>query len=60
MKVVGIVQTRTGSSRLPGKVLKPVLGVPVLEWCIERLRQCERLDEVVIATTDGLEFHIPL
>lgn len=51
MKIVGIVQARMGSSRLPGKILIPVLGVPVLEWCIERLRRCKRLDEVVIATT---------
>ncbi len=54
MKVVGIVQTRMGSSRLPGKVLKPVLGVPVLEWCMERLLHCRNIAEVVIATTEHL------
>lgn len=52
MKIVGIVQTRMGSSRLPGKVLKPVLGTPVLEWCMERLLRCKNIAEVVIATTE--------
>lgn len=51
MKIVGIVQARMGSSRLPGKILMPVLGIPVLQWCIERLLKCKMLDEVVIATT---------
>jgi len=52
MKVVGIVQTRMGSSRLPGKVLKPVLNVPILERTMERLLRVKKLDEVVIATTE--------
>lgn len=51
MKVVGVVQARMGSSRLPGKIMRQVLGVPLLEWCMERLRRCKTLDEVVIATT---------
>lgn len=52
MKVVGVVQTRMGSSRLPGKVLMPVMGIPVLEWCMERLLCCKLIQEVVIATTE--------
>jgi len=52
VKVVGIVQTRMGSSRLPGKVLKPVLGISILEHAIERLLRSKKLDEVVIATTE--------
>lgn len=40
-----------GSSRLPGKVLQPLAGVPMVFRVIERLRRAETLDEVVIATS---------
>lgn len=51
MRTVIIVQARMTSTRLPGKVLKPVLGKPLLEYQIERLRRVQRADAVVIATT---------
>lgn len=47
-----IVQARMGSSRLPGKVLKPILGRPLLSYQLERLRRCKAADRLVIATTD--------
>ena len=52
MKIVGTIQARMGSSRLPGKTLAPILGRPMLERMIERLRRIPQLDEIVIATTD--------
>lgn len=39
------------SSRLPGKVLKPILGKPVLELMVERLKRVPSLDGIVLATT---------
>jgi len=51
MKVVAVVQARTGSSRLPGKVLLPVLGRPVLQRMLERLAATTELDEILVATT---------
>src|SRR3954469_7998476 len=39
------------SSRLPGKVLLPVLGRPLLELMVERLRRARRIDTIVLATT---------
>lgn len=39
------------SSRLPGKVLLPVLGRPMLQHLVERLRAVPSLDEIVLATT---------
>lgn len=49
--IVAILQARMSSSRLPGKVLKPIVGKPVLELQIERLKRCQRLDKLVIATS---------
>lgn len=50
--VVCILQARTGSTRLPRKVLLDVLGKPMLQRQIERLRLCAALDRIVLATTD--------
>lgn len=51
MRTVAIVQARTGSTRLPGKVLLPLLGRPVLEHVVRRVRRARTLDDVVVATT---------
>jgi len=51
MTIVGIIQARTGSTRLPGKVLLPLGGRTVLERMIERVRAARQLDELVVATT---------
>ena len=51
MRVVGIVQARMGSSRLPGKVMMSVAGAPLLARMIERVRAAQSLDKVVVATT---------
>ncbi len=40
------------STRLPGKVLAPVLGKPVLVLILERLRRCRTLRRIVVATSD--------
>lgn len=51
MKVLASIQARLGSSRLPGKVLKPIAGVPMLLRHVDRLRRSRLIDEVVVATT---------
>lgn len=50
-KTAIIVQTRMTSTRLPGKVLKEVLGKTLLEYLIERLRRVELANAMIIATT---------
>ncbi|MGI0492185.1 cytidylyltransferase domain-containing protein [Alkalinema pantanalense CENA528] len=51
MKTVIIVQARMTSTRLPGKVLKTVLGKPLLEYQMERLQRVTLADQIVVATT---------
>ncbi len=51
MRVLGVLQARMGSSRLPGKVLMDLAGRPVLEWAVRRLRRAATLDELVVATS---------
>jgi spore coat polysaccharide biosynthesis protein SpsF len=48
---VAVVQARTGSTRLPGKVMLPLLGEPVLTHVMRRAARARTLDEVVVATT---------
>jgi spore coat polysaccharide biosynthesis protein SpsF len=55
MKIVGIIQARMGSTRLPGKVLRPLAGEPMLARCVRRLLHARTLDQVVVATTTGKE-----
>ncbi|ABK60447.1 cytidylyltransferase domain-containing protein [Clostridium novyi] len=55
LKVVCIIQARTGSTRLPGKVLKKICGKTVLQHDIDRIRRIKNIDEIVIATTDKSE-----
>jgi spore coat polysaccharide biosynthesis protein SpsF len=50
-RTVAIIQARTGSSRLPDKVLEPLLGAPILVHVVERTSRARLLDEVVVATT---------
>lgn len=50
-RFVASIEARLGSSRLPGKVLKDVQGEPALTRLLRRLRRCERLDDIVLATT---------
>jgi len=55
MKIVATVQVRMGSSRLPGKALISVHGKPLLGHLLDRLELCQRLDEIVVATSTRQE-----
>ncbi|HYD79817.1 MAG TPA: glycosyltransferase family protein [Paucimonas sp.] len=59
MRTVVIVQARMTSTRLPGKVLKEVLGKPLLEYLVERLRRVRLADAFAIATTTN-ETDLPI
>jgi spore coat polysaccharide biosynthesis protein SpsF len=51
-RIVGILQARMSSSRLPGKVLKQVQGKSCLAHQMARVSRSKLLEKVVIATTD--------
>lgn len=50
-KTVAIVQARMTSSRLPGKVLNPLCGMPMIVFMLHRVAQAECVDEVILATS---------
>ena len=52
VRPIAIVQAHIGSSRLPGKVMLPLGGEPILVRVVERLRFVEALADVVVATGD--------
>lgn len=63
MKIVAIVQARTGSTRLPNKVMKSIEGVPVIEILLSRLHRSKKVNQIVVATTnlardDGLASYV--
>ena len=50
-RIVAIIQARMGSTRFPGKVLRPVAGRPLLWHIVHRLKASRLIDEIAIATT---------
>lgn len=53
--IAAIVQARMTSSRLPGKVLKEIMGTPILAYLIERLTFSKLIDKIILATTTNKE-----
>ena len=52
MKIVGIIQARTASKRLPGKVLLKVMGKPLIILMLERVSRSKLIDSLWLATSD--------
>jgi spore coat polysaccharide biosynthesis protein SpsF len=50
-RIVAVIQARTGSTRLPRKVLRPLGDRPVLAWVVGAARDSGACDDVVVATT---------
>ncbi|NOZ65682.1 MAG: NTP transferase domain-containing protein [Alphaproteobacteria bacterium] len=50
-RIAATIEARMTSSRLPGKVLMPCLGKPMLDHMVERVRRAAVLDDIIIATT---------
>lgn len=54
-KTVASIEARMTSSRLPGKVLMPINGIPALELMLKRISTSKLLDEIIVATTINIE-----
>lgn len=55
MNIVTVIQARISSTRLPGKVLLPILGKPLLIRMIERVMRAKLIGTLVIATSTNSE-----
>lgn len=53
--IVAILQARMSSTRLPGKVLMPLVRQPMIVRQIERVARARKIDKLVVATSDGRE-----
>ncbi len=51
MKIAALIEARMTSSRLPGKVLLPACGRPLLDHMIDRLQRMHTIHEIIVATT---------
>ena len=52
LKIVTVIQARTGSSRLPNKVMMSLSGAPLLIRMVERVKRSKLTGTIVVATTD--------
>ncbi|WP_425996619.1 cytidylyltransferase domain-containing protein [Caulobacter sp. DWR1-3-2b1] len=50
--ILAVLQARMSSTRLPGKVLMPILREPMIVRQIERVARSRRIDKLVVATSD--------
>ncbi len=52
MNIVGIIPSRFGSSRFPGKPIAPICGKPLVAWVVEAVKKAKTLNDVIVATDD--------
>jgi spore coat polysaccharide biosynthesis protein SpsF len=50
---MAILQARMSSSRLPGKIMSPINGTPMIGLQIQRIRRARSIDQLIVATTDN-------
>jgi len=55
MNIVAIIQARMRSTRLPGKIMKEILGKPVILWDLDRISISKLIDGIVVAIPYGKE-----
>ncbi len=51
LRIVAIIQARMGSTRLPGKVLMPVAGKPLIWHVVNRLKRSQLVEQIAVATS---------
>ena len=51
IRIAATIEARMAATRLPGKVMFPLAGVPMLQRLVERVRRAKLIDEVIVAST---------
>ena len=57
MSIVAIIPARMASSRFPGKPLKQIFGLSMIEHVRRRTSLCKVIDKVIVATCDKIIFN---
>lgn len=52
MKILGVIPSRYGSSRFPGKPLAMLAGKPLVAWVVQQVKKARTLNDVIVATDD--------
>ncbi len=52
--ILGIIQARMGSKRLPGKMLMKLGDEYIIYWVIKRLLRCKKIDQLIVATSKNI------
>lgn len=50
MKILALINARSGSKGVPGKNIKPLAGKPLITYSIETAKQCPSLNRIVVST----------
>ena len=50
-----LLQARMSSSRLPGKVMREINGKPMLDYLLERVKKCKKVQDIILIIPDGKE-----
>ena len=53
-KIIGLIPSRMGSSRFPGKAIYPINGYPMIYWVYNRAKRCKLIDEIYVVTPDKI------
>lgn len=54
-QIAAIIQARMGSKRLPGKIMKTIIGKPMIEYLLDRISKSILINEIIVATSDQEE-----
>ena len=50
MRTIAFIYARGGSKGLPGKNIRPLLGIPLIAWSISEAKKISRIDRVIVST----------
>ena len=47
--VIGVIQARMGSKRLPNKMMLSLNGYPIIDWVVRKVKRSRKIDKLVVA-----------